>query len=150
MTRVTNAPTAFLAAFLTVPATAQDVGIVQPHRQLIAAIDNETTSPSYVLITVVDGRNGTAKTGCTLAVFLLGAMHLERNLDYSQPSRRAVRESVVAQADHRFVFRNPSALQNVGFERFESRNLEACRIIRNGNPAYQQHHTLRTIEGQPD
>jgi hypothetical protein len=130
-------------------AAAQEIGFIQSHAQFLAAVDNPTSSPSYVLLTVVDGRNGEAKTGCTLAVFLLGAMHLERHLDYSDGSVREVRDLVVAQTDHRYVFSNAAALHNVGFESLGTRALDACRIIRSGHPAYQQDITHRTIDGQP-
>ena len=49
-----------------------------------AAIRNLSTSPSYVLVTVVDARTESAQSICTSAPFLVGAIHLEYGLGYDE------------------------------------------------------------------
>ena len=140
------------AASLLVPATTLAENgrpYFQPHEQFVAAVENGSTSPSFVFATIVDGRSGTSKSGCLLAVFILGATHLERHIDYSDAGTAAVQAIVMSQRDHRFVFSNPRALWNVGFDHLETINADACRIIRGGHPAYLRDVTHQTVEGQP-
>jgi hypothetical protein len=62
-----------LAAVLGVShVLAAEPARAQPHQSqesFGAAIRNDSTSPSYVLITVVDDTTGQARTGCTSHVF---------------------------------------------------------------------------------
>jgi hypothetical protein len=50
----------------------------QPQAQFEAAIRNRSTSPNFILLTVVDDRTGESWIGCTLAPFLLGAIEREQ------------------------------------------------------------------------
>src|SRR5262245_18490287 len=79
----------------------------QSQRDFEAALANDSTSPSFILFTVVDGRTGEEKTGCILAPFLLGAIHIEHHLAYSRPAMAEGLRIAEAQSDHRFLFRDP-------------------------------------------
>ena len=46
------------------------------------ALGNQTSAPSFVLITVIDGKSGEGRQVCTEAPFLLGALHRELGLGY--------------------------------------------------------------------
>jgi hypothetical protein len=141
-----------LAAALLLVAAA-DGAAAQVTRQsqadFEAALTNETTAPSFILVTIVDGRTGAEKTGCILAPFLIGAIHRERHLAYS-PAEMAVGLRIAeAQSDHRFVFRDPAALRNVQFDQLGEGNEAACRLIRGGRQAYMADITGQILEGRP-
>ena len=132
-------PARWAAAFfllLSCPSIGAAGDVIQSQRDFEAALADESTSPSFVLVTIVDGRSGEERTGCILAPFLLGAIHLERHLPYSRAAMDEGRRIAEAQTDHRFVFRDPAALHNVSFARLGAGNEAACRLIRAGRQAY--------------
>jgi hypothetical protein len=100
-----------------------------------------------VLITVVDGNTGQASTGCTLAPFLLGAIHREYGFAYDMDSIAKAVDIALHSPDHRYVFKKPEALANVRFNEWESS--QACKIIRSGSPAFMADITGIIQAGQP-
>lgn len=78
-----------------------------------AAILNDSTSPSYVLFTVVDATTESAHLTCTLAPLLRGAVHIEYALPYDAVGRAKEAEIVFANTEHVFRFNTPAALANI-------------------------------------
>jgi hypothetical protein len=78
-----------------------------------ALSDSRTTSPPYVLITIVDGVSGEERTLCTTANHLLVAIHYEHGLAYDAESIRRANEIALANSSHRFTFSNPEARANI-------------------------------------
>lgn len=64
-------------------AMAQNV-IVQNQAHFRAALEKMSRSPSFILITVVDGRSGARRTGCTMAGFLLHSIAEEEGVDRTE------------------------------------------------------------------
>jgi hypothetical protein len=87
----------------------------QRHDHFQAALQSRSSSPFYVIVTVVDDRNGETRTGCTAADFVAGALHREMNLPKGIGSFERVRQIMSENEDHVFHFSNPGALANVQF-----------------------------------
>jgi hypothetical protein len=87
----------------------------QRHDHFQAALQSRSTSPFYVIVTVVDDRNGETRTGCTAANSMAGAFHREMNRPYDRESDERVRQMISDNEDHVFHFSNPDALANVQF-----------------------------------
>lgn len=115
---------------------------LQKQTQFRAALENQSTSPSFVLVTVVDGRSRAETTGCVFAPFLLGAIAKEKGITRTEALAEAL-----ARKDHIFTFSSPEALANLSLN--ESRYSPACAIIRSGEPAYMQDRTGQIRAGQP-
>lgn len=88
---------------------------VQSRASYEAAIHNSSTSPSYVLVTVVDARTELARSTCTTANLLMGAIHFEYGLGYD--SAGYVKSDAIALSNQTHVFRftKQDALNNVPF-----------------------------------
>ncbi len=78
-----------------------------------AAIDNHSTAPNYVLVTIREGGNGSATLVCIEAPFLEGALHREHDIAYSESGDRDVRKLLFASHDHTYTFSKSEALANV-------------------------------------
>ncbi|HXG99250.1 MAG TPA: hypothetical protein VNI79_02410 [Sphingomicrobium sp.] len=102
------------------------------------------------MITVVDGRSEAAKSNCVPATFLLGAIHRELGLDYDDNGIRKGEEFALSAKDRRFVFTKPEALSNVRFAKLDGdeQSREACKIIRNGEPAFLADRSGRVVAGR--
>ena len=125
------------AALAGVGCESQRTDYFQPQQQFETAVDNDSTNDSFVLVTIVDGTSGVAKTGCIEANLLLGAIHSENGLDYDIRGMERVRKLALSAEDHRFTFKNPAALSNVSYATLDSANSEACEIIRSGRGAWR-------------
>lgn len=78
------------------------------------AIMNESTAPNYVLITVVNGTTNETQLVCTVAPFLLGAIHEEYKIPYDDTGCRNAMRRALAQRDRMFRFSQELALKNIG------------------------------------
>ena len=134
-------------ALLCVAATSERY--VQPDLQFKAAFDNHSSSPSFVMIDVVDGQSGLEKTGCITPATLIHAIEIERNMapvySFTGPSAKIA----LAASTHRFTFEKQETLSAIGFVKFEMNDAEACHIIRSGRPAFQADRTAQILVGQP-
>jgi hypothetical protein len=72
-----------------------------------------TTSPAYVKIVVVNARTGEEHPTCTTANFLAGAIHRQYGLGYDAEGFKRAEMLAMSAQDHRFVFSDASALQNI-------------------------------------
>ncbi len=113
----------FLASVVLVIALASPALAQQSPANFAKAITDESTSPYYVLITVINDTTGTRRTICTLAPFLLGAItfqyHIlpDRNSHKDQQAaalawERKLEAVALASKDQVYHFSNPKALKN--------------------------------------
>jgi hypothetical protein len=72
------------------------------------ALENDSTAPSYVLITLVSADGRSRREICIPAPFLLGAITRERHIDYGKAL-----EIALSTADFTFQFKDPAAIKNV-------------------------------------
>jgi hypothetical protein len=79
----------------------------------VRALGNRSTAPDFVLITVVDARDNSARVVCTGAPFVEGALHQEYDIPYDEAGVRHVHELALKQSDRAFRFSKPEALRNV-------------------------------------
>ena len=86
---------------------------LQPQAQFEAAIRNTSSSPSLILLTVVDDRTGKSWTGCTLAGLLVGAIHRERDEQQHAASVQEAVQIALSNASHVFRFSKQNALDNL-------------------------------------
>lgn len=99
---------------------------VQSPASYEAAIRNETTSPGYVMVTIVDANTNVERTTCTTANFLRGALHNQYGLPYDADGRRQVTELALTNTAHRFTFSAEAALRNIPIA-FSAEEQEAVR-----------------------
>jgi hypothetical protein len=85
-----------------------------------------STSPSYVLVTVIDARTGQARPVCTTSNFLLGAIHREYALGYDAVDSTKGVEIALKAHDHVFRFQRQAALDNIPASYSEA-ELQAAR-----------------------
>lgn len=78
-----------------------------------AAIRNQSTSPSYVLISVADDETGQQNPVCTTANFLLGAIHQEYGLGYGPADSSKAIEIALGNHQHTFRFHQKAAMDNI-------------------------------------
>jgi hypothetical protein len=83
------------------------------HDLFTRAIQNDSTAPNYVLITVVNDKTKEARSVCTEAPFLLGAIHRERQISYDNAGVRKVKDLALAQTNRTFHFSREDALKNI-------------------------------------
>ena len=120
----------------------------QDDEQFRAAIAySSSSSPSFVLITVIDGNTGSRTTGCVPAWALIGAIREEKGLAGDQAGRRAIEAEALSHEDHIFTFRNPKAITFFNFE--NPKYKQACDIIRLGEPAFMDDRSGQIRMGQP-
>ena len=77
------------------------------------ALANDSTSPRYVLITIINDKTGTQQTIYTLATFFDGAIHSQYHLPYTTERERKSREIALASRDRTYHCSQPNALQNL-------------------------------------
>jgi len=78
-----------------------------------AALANRSTSPDYVLIEVRRSDDQSKRTVCTTASFLLGAIHREYDLDYTEADEKRALEIALKQPERSFIFRKQAAMDNL-------------------------------------
>ena len=79
----------------------------------VRALENQSTAPNYVLITLVGSRATTNRVICTEAPFLLGAIHHENNLECDPAGQAKAIALVLKQKNRTFKFSNVDAIKNV-------------------------------------
>ncbi len=122
---------------------------VQDQKQFVAALENDTTSPSFVLVVVIDETTNRPRTACIPANLLIGALTLEKGLAPSAEAEAGARKAAMASSTHVFKFVKPKAFANLGLDNEVRAGTEACRIIRSGHPAFMADRTGQIQQGQP-
>ncbi|MFJ2988349.1 hypothetical protein ACIPF8_10810 [Collimonas sp. NPDC087041] len=119
-------------AFVVTPAFAagaiSGAQSVQSRASYEAAIHNSSTSPSYVLITVVDARTESAQSTCTTANLLIGAIHKEYGLGYDTEGFSKSDVIALSNQTHVFRFTKQDALNNIPFT-YSNGDLAAARAF---------------------
>jgi hypothetical protein len=131
-----------LAAFGAGGIVAAEPIVRQNDTQFRQAIETLSTSPYFVMITVVDKRSNDTSTGCVPSWALLGAIEREDGLGTVQ----AAQAKALAHPDHVFSFANPAALEQVRFDH-DPKYALACDFIRRGYPAFMQDRTGQIRSG---
>jgi hypothetical protein len=90
------------------------------------ALEDVSTSPLFVLVTLHDKNAGTDREVCIPAPFLLGAIITERGLGYSEGGLREAIAIAERQPGRVFTFTEPRARSNVQ-PRYTPELLEALR-----------------------
>jgi len=97
-----------------------------PNDPFVQAIENRSTSPSYILITVVDDNTNAKRVVCTVAPFLLGAIQRERQISYDDAASSKVMRIALTQKDRIFHFTRAEALKNIA-PRYDEKILAEMR-----------------------
>ncbi len=85
----------------------------QSDASFAAAIKNQSTAPSYVLITEIDGNTGKSRQTCVTANLFMGAIHLENELGYDTEDQMTALHVALTTPDHVFTFTKRAALGNI-------------------------------------
>jgi hypothetical protein len=102
-----------LAAATCRAQSATGAAPMQSQASFEKAIGNHSTSPSYVLISVVDDDTGQSRTFCTTANFLMGAIHREYGIGFGSGDIARADAIAIASKDHVFHFRRQEALDKL-------------------------------------
>lgn len=86
---------------------------IQSSASYEAAVRNASTSPGYVMVTIVDANSGREWTTCTTGNFFVGALHRQYGLAYDAEGISQAMALAMANTAHRFTFSVEAALQNV-------------------------------------
>lgn len=103
----------FFAPIVLVIALAHPALAQQSSANFAKAIANGSTSPSYVLITVINDNTRSRQTVCTAAPFLLGAIHFQYNLPYTDVGIQKGKRVALASKDRVYHFSDLKALKNL-------------------------------------
>jgi hypothetical protein len=76
-------------------------------------LEERSTSPLFVLITLRNARTGEDREACIPGPFLLGAIHRERRLPYDARGSAEALSIALSQHDRVFTFKRLDALRNV-------------------------------------
>jgi hypothetical protein len=109
-------------------AIASGLHTVQSRESYEAAIRNNSTSPSYVLVSIINSEKGQMKPVCTTANFLLGAIHREYGLGYEAADSSKAAEIALKNQAHVFHFHQQAALDNIRVE-YSENELSAARVL---------------------
>ena len=77
------------------------------------ALANLSTAPDYVLIRIRSPNDGTERIVCTTANLLLGAIHREFGLAYTEADVKRATDIALQQPERLFTFRKKAALDNL-------------------------------------
>jgi hypothetical protein len=77
------------------------------------AIEDESTSPYFIVITVVNDSTGNAQTLCTTANFFLGAIHIEYAIPYDSSGERVAELIVLSNHSRIYHFAKRASLDNI-------------------------------------
>jgi len=130
----------FAGLTLLIDGTSECVaGPYQPHANFEAAVRDSSTSPYVVLLTAIDDRTGEARTGCTTADLLKGAIWMQTWAHSGQQTRaedklrsEEVRRILIRNTAHVFHFSDPGALRNTFPFPISERYPQACDAISRG------------------
>jgi hypothetical protein len=95
------------------------------------ALANDSTAPSFALITLVSPNGESTRQIAIPAPFLLGAIHSEYHLDYDDSGTARAKQIALTQRDRVFQFKNPAAVNNVQ-PRYSEQELAIARERLNG------------------
>jgi hypothetical protein len=78
------------------------------------AILDRSTSPYFILITVINDSTNSSELITTEAPFLLGAIHIEYSIPYSESGSTEVEKIALSNTSHVFHFKRSASLKNIG------------------------------------
>jgi hypothetical protein len=137
MRRTDQMMRALLRTVLVALLTA-GVGCVGPQRNTVdiaglfrRALANDSTAPTFALITLVSPNGESTRQVAIPAPFLLGAIHSEYHLDYDGSGTARAKQIALTQRDRVFGFKSPAAVNNVQ-PRYSEQELAIARERLNG------------------
>ncbi len=89
---------------------------LQPEQSFENAIRDDSTSPLYASITVIDARSGVVQNTCVFGQDLLMAIHREYSLGFDASGRAKVQDIALMTPEHKFQFWNQDALDAIPFQ----------------------------------
>ena len=102
-----------LALVVLVLTLMQSASAQQTSASFAAAFANRSTSPRYVLITIINDKTGSQQTICTLATFFDGAIHYQYHLPYTAEGERKSRKIALTSSGRTYHFSQSNALRNL-------------------------------------
>jgi hypothetical protein len=154
-----------LAAMSCRAQNAASAAPIQSQASFEKAIGNHSTSPFYVLISVVDDNTGQSRTFCTTANFLMGAIQREYGIGVGRDDIAKADAIAIANKDHVFHFRKQEALDNLRMTYSEDelaaarasyaapsvaegkRDAVACVLIEHGLSPYMADRSGQVVAG---
>jgi len=109
----------------------QIVNDITKYQMFLSALGNDSTSPNYILITVTNLTDNKTKEICTLASFLEGAVHIEKHIAYGRKSLAKVKNILMKQRDLHFSFKKKEALDNIGFDEYNEKDISRIANLYN-------------------
>jgi hypothetical protein len=85
----------------------------QSDASFATAIKNQSTAPSYVLITEIDANTGKSRQTCVTANLFMGAIHREHELGFDTEDQMTALHIALTTPDHVFTFTKRTALENI-------------------------------------
>src|SRR6476646_4261257 len=82
-------------------------------RMFRRALEEQSTSPFYVLFTLNDRATHTRRVVATTSNLLLGAIHFEYHIDCDEAAVAKATRIAASQPRHEFTFRSREAVENV-------------------------------------
>ncbi len=93
---------------------AEPLAARSPEALFRAALESGfSTAPDYVLVTIRNANDGSARLVCIAESSLEGALHRELDLGYDAAGHREVQRRLLASQDRVFTFSKAAALENV-------------------------------------
>jgi hypothetical protein len=87
----------------------------QPDSLFRTAIEDESTAPYFLLVTIVDDSTGISRPICTTANLFLGAIHIEYNLNYDGAGELEGQRIALSNTKREYHFSRRAALNNIRF-----------------------------------
>lgn len=114
--KLTHIATLFVVAMTTGVFAAEPnfkTNSAQESKNFESALRNDSTSPSYVMISVIDAKATSMRTVCTFANALLGAIHREYDLPDELQGRSKAVEIALSNPTRVFRFTKQQAINNI-------------------------------------
>jgi hypothetical protein len=91
----------------------------------LSAVNNTSTFQYFVVVTIKDPATGQYREVCSKGNFLLGALHREFGLGYSEKDCRKIHDIAVLQRERRFELKKKSAIANLSISDYSIAAFEA-------------------------
>jgi hypothetical protein len=137
------------SAYVSQPSQAAPKVFVQNQDQFANALDNFSSSTSFVYISATDATTGNKYSECVFAPFLLGSIAIENGWPTSWDAVPKARKLALQSAGHAYVFHDQTALANLALDYAKDRRRQACEIIKAGSPAFTSMLSGQVFKGEP-
>ncbi len=94
----------------------------------LAAFDNASTAPDYILVTIREGRSGPESLRCIEAPFLLSALHTELGIPYGSVGTKKLADIARSSFARPVILTTRKAIENV-VPRYNAQQLSEARTV---------------------